>query len=163
MTAAFFLASGRSRRTGAALGAVSAGLLLLSACDKPTPLATVTVGSDSVNTEAACYDDGKEFAEAAVAACLEKKATKTIKFGLGDTLRLGVDPEIADTGWVLYINGNEAISSPYTKTYRSFTGVDLFAAQTGAPAVTTVKLSILETDGTGKFKGVWNFKIDKAG
>ncbi|HBF81590.1 MAG TPA: DUF2771 domain-containing protein, partial [Streptomyces sp.] len=44
MTVAFF--SGKGRRIGVALGAVSAGLLVLSACDKPTPLATVTVGDN---------------------------------------------------------------------------------------------------------------------
>ena len=56
MTVPFF--SGKSRRIGVALGAVSAGLLVLSACDKPTPLATVTVGDNSVHTEASCYNDG---------------------------------------------------------------------------------------------------------
>ncbi|MGW3730118.1 DUF2771 domain-containing protein, partial [Streptomyces sp. NPDC000851] len=38
----------RRRRAVAAAGAVSAGLLVLSACDKPSPMSTITVGSSSV-------------------------------------------------------------------------------------------------------------------
>jgi hypothetical protein len=152
---------GKGRRVGAALGAVSAGLLVLSACDKPTPLATVTIGTNSVDTEAACYEDGKSISNQEIASCMEKKSKASIKMTTGDTLRLGVDPEIADTGWVLYMNGAPALSEPYKKTYRSFAGIDLFASQTGGPSVKSVKLSILEVDGDGKFKGVWNFRIDK--
>ena len=48
----------RRRRVVAAAGAVSAGLLVLSACDKPSPIATITVGTNSVNSEATCYNDG---------------------------------------------------------------------------------------------------------
>jgi hypothetical protein len=151
--------SGRGRRIGAALGAVSAGLLVLSACDKPTPLATVTVGTDSVHTEAACYEDGKALSDAKVAECVEMTAEKSIDMATGDTLRLGTDPEIADTGWVLYMNGAPAISDPFKKTYRSFTGIDLFASQTGGEAAQSVKLSIIEMDQDQKIKGVWNFEI----
>ncbi|NBM16493.1 DUF2771 domain-containing protein [Streptomyces sp. GC420] len=153
--------SGKGRRAGAALGAVSAGLLVLSACDKPTPLATVTVGTNSVNAEAACYADGDTVPNKKIASCVEKKPDATIKMAQGDTLRLGVEPAIAETGWVLYLNGAPALNEPYKKTYRSFAGIDLFASQTGGPAAKSVKLSILEVDANGKYKGAWNFKIEK--
>ena len=50
----------RRRRALAAAGAVSAGVLVLSACDKPTPLATVTVGTSSVHSEATCGGESGE-------------------------------------------------------------------------------------------------------
>ncbi|MFE0201307.1 DUF2771 domain-containing protein, partial [[Kitasatospora] papulosa] len=91
MTVAFL--SGKRRRAAAALGAVSAGLLVLSACDKPTPLATVTVGTTSVHTEAACYNDGRAIKESQIQDCLNEKAEKSITVAPDDKIRFGVDPE----------------------------------------------------------------------
>ncbi|MFH8882146.1 DUF2771 domain-containing protein [Streptomyces californicus] len=157
MTVAFF--SGKGRRIGVALGAVSAGLLVLSACDKPTPLATVTVGSDSVNTEAACYNDGEAIKESLVQKCLNKKAEKSITVSMDDKVRFGVDPEIAENGWTLFINGQQAEQEPYDKTYRTIPGSAFFASQTGKPAEKT-NISIVETKGK-KLTGIWQFELKK--
>ncbi|MFD7745028.1 DUF2771 domain-containing protein [Streptomyces sp. NPDC059698] len=157
MTVAFF--SGKGRRIGVALGAVSAGLLVLSACDKPTPLATVTVGSDSVNTEAACYNDGEAIKESLVQDCLNKKAEKTVEVSMDDKVRFGVDPEIAENGWTLFINGQQAEQEPYDKTYRTIPGSAFFASQTGKPAEKTT-ISIVETKGK-KLTGIWQFELKK--
>lgn len=157
MTVAFF--SGKGRRIGVALGAVSAGLLVLSACDKPTPLATVTVGSDSVNTEAACYNDGEAIKESLVQDCLNKKAEKTVTVSMDDKVRFGVDPEIAENGWTLFINGQQAEQEPYDKTYRTIPGSAFFASQTGKPAEKTT-ISIVETKGK-KLTGIWQFELKK--
>ncbi|GHF69596.1 MULTISPECIES: hypothetical protein [Streptomyces] len=157
MTVAFF--SGKGRRIGVALGAVSAGLLVLSACDKPTPLATVTVGTDSVNTEAACYNDGEAIKESLIQGCLNKKADKTIKVSMDDQVRFGVDPEIAENGWTLFINGQQAEQEPFKKTYRTIPGNAFFASQTGQPADKT-NISIVETKGK-KLTGIWQFEFKK--
>ncbi|MEV7426291.1 MULTISPECIES: DUF2771 domain-containing protein [unclassified Streptomyces] len=164
MTVAFF--SGRSRRAGAALGAVSAGLLVLAACDKPTPIATMTVGGDSVNTEATCYNDGKAIKEADIQPCLNKKATKTIKASMDDRLRFGVDPEIADHGWTIFVNGQQAEQEPYKKTYRSISASAFLSAgqsQTGQtePAPDSVQISIVETTGKS-LTGIWHFELKKS-
>ncbi|WP_432147449.1 DUF2771 domain-containing protein [Streptomyces sp. bgisy029] len=157
MTVAFF--SGKGRRIGVALGAVSAGLLVLSACDKPTPLATVTVGTTSVNSEAACYNDGEAIKESLIQGCLNKKAEKTIEVAMDDKVRFGVDPEIAEKGWTLFINGQQAEQEPFTKTYRTIPGSAFFASQTGEPASKT-NVSIVETSGK-KLTGIWQFELKK--
>lgn len=157
MTVAFF--SGKGRRIGVALGAVSAGLLVLSACDKPTPLATVTVGDNSVTSEASCYNDGKPLKESEIEGCLNKKAEKTVKVAMDDKVRFGVDPEVADNGWTLFINGQQAEQEPYKKTYRSIPGSAFFSSQTGETMKQT-QISIVETDGK-QLTGVWHFQLKK--
>ncbi|MFI5676580.1 hypothetical protein [Streptomyces cellulosae] len=154
----------RRRRAVAAAGAVSAGLLVLSACDKPTPRVTVTVGSHSVSAEAKCYDDGKDIGRQEATKCALKKASDGIEVPQSETLRIGVDPEIADTGWALWINGQQ-VTSVYKKTYYSFQGVDLFADQQGQAAPKTLYISIVQQNKaaqSNEFKGVWNFKLQNA-
>ncbi|MGW0788352.1 DUF2771 domain-containing protein [Streptomyces sp. NPDC002911] len=158
MTVAFF--SGKGRRIGVALGAVSAGLLVLSACDKPTPLATVTVGGDSVNTEASCYNDGKALKESEIQGCLNKKAEKSVKVAMDDKVRFGVDPEVAEKGWTLFINGQQAEQEPYKGTYRSIPGSAFFASQTGESTADKTQVSIVETEGQ-KLTGIWHFQLTK--
>ncbi|MFD9218489.1 DUF2771 domain-containing protein [Streptomyces sp. NPDC002730] len=157
MTVAFF--SGKRRRAAAALGAVSAGLLVLSACDKPTPLATVTVGTDSVHTEATCYNDGKAIKESLIQSCLNKKAEKVVKVAMDDKVRFGVDPEIADHGWTLFIGGQQAEQEPYKKSYRTIPGNAFFASQTGETS-NKAQVSIVETNGK-KLVGIWHFQLEK--
>ncbi|MFF5802689.1 DUF2771 domain-containing protein [Streptomyces sp. NPDC012746] len=159
MTAQLF--SGRGRRSVAALGAVSAGLLLLSACDKPTPLATVTVGTSSVSAEAACRGDGKELSMEKLQECFtEHTGAKTIKYGRGDTLRLGVEPEIVEDGskWQAVLDGNP-ITEPSSNTYRSFPGADLFATGGQGEAPSSKKLSFVQVSEDGKPQAVWNFTV----
>ncbi|MEV0640236.1 hypothetical protein AB0I77_35940 [Streptomyces sp. NPDC050619] len=152
----------RRRRAVAAAGAVSAGLLVLTACDKPTPRATVTVGSSSVSAEAECYKDGDDLGREEATKCAQKTSSDKIDVPQSETLRIGVDPEIADTGWALWINGQQ-VTSVYKKTYYSFQGVDLFADQQGQAAPKTLNISIVEQNKAAQsdeFKGVWNFKLE---
>ncbi|GGQ05476.1 DUF2771 domain-containing protein [Streptomyces roseolilacinus] len=164
MTVAFF--SGKARRAGVALGAVSAGLLVLSACGwtKPTPIATVTVGSDSYNTEAAenCYDEGG-LKESRVQECLSAKGGKAVDVSVDDRIRFGVDPEIAENGWTIFLDGERAEQEPYTKTYRSITASSFFAGPAmGGQSAGSVRVSILETDAkTKKAIGVYRFVLKK--
>ncbi|MER5367648.1 DUF2771 domain-containing protein [Streptomyces sp. NPDC002722] len=157
MTVAFF--SGKGRRIGVALGAVSAGLLVLSACDKPTPLATVTVGGNSVSAEASCYNDGKALNKSEYQSCLNKKAEKSVEVAMDDKVRFGVDPEVADNGWTLFINGQQAEQEPYKKTYRSIPGSAFFSSQTGETTNKT-QISIVETKGK-ELVGIWHFELKK--
>lgn len=158
MTVAFF--SGRARRVGVVLGAASAGLLVLAACDKPTPLATVTVGDESLNTQATCYNDGKAIKEADYQPCLNKKAEKKIEISMDDKVRFGVDPEIAEKGWTLFINGQQAEQEPYEKTYRTIPGSAFFTSQTGQSTNDT-QVSIVEANGK-KLTGIWHFEFKKS-
>ncbi|MFB6827891.1 DUF2771 domain-containing protein [Streptomyces hydrogenans] len=159
MTVAFF--SGSRRRAAAALGAVSAGLLVLTACDKPTPIATVTVGTESINSEAACYNDGDPIKESDVQKCLNKKAEKSITVAMDDKIRFGVDPEIADNGWTIFLGGQQAEPEPYKKTYRTIPASAFFSSQTpGEASADETQVTIVEN--TGKtLTGIWHFKLKK--
>lgn len=125
-------------------------------------MATVTVGNSSVATEAECYKDGDALGREAATECVGKKASDTISVPQGETLRIGVDPEIADEGWALWINGQQA-TPPFKKTYYAFQGVDLFAGQQGQPAPKTLNVSIVQQNKSGsELQGVWNFKLENA-
>ncbi|MFD3485774.1 DUF2771 domain-containing protein [Streptomyces sp. NPDC058665] len=161
MTAAFI--SARTRRTGVALGAVSAGLLALSACDKPTPLATVTVGTDTVHSEAVCYNDGKSLGdEAVLRRCLnDTSERKTVTVSPDERIHFGVDPEIADNGWTFYVEGQRAEPQPDKNTFRTIQAGSFFASQTGE-LIDAVNLSIVETSEKERaVTGVWNFELKR--
>ncbi|MEU5809450.1 DUF2771 domain-containing protein [Streptomyces sp. NPDC047718] len=154
------LISGKGRRSVAALAAVSAGLLVLSACDKPTPLATVTVGTSSVSSEAVCQDGGELSIEKVQECLTEAKDAKSIEYGRGDTLRLGVEPEIVEDGnrWQAVLDG-QPITEPSSNTYRSFPGADIFATGGQGEAPSSKKLNIVQVSGEGKPLAVWAFNI----
>ncbi len=145
----------RRRRAVAAAGAVSAGLLVLSACDKPTPVSTITVGRDSVHTEATCYNDGDAVKTAELTKCL--KASTSISVDPDATVRFGVDPKIAENGWTILMNG-QPLTDSSKKTYRTIPGSVFFNTQYGATGNSTV-VSIKEGDKT--VKGIWSFKFKK--
>ncbi|MFF1694787.1 DUF2771 domain-containing protein [Streptomyces sp. NPDC058257] len=159
--AAHVHSSARRRRSVAAIGAVSAGLLVLSACDKPTPLATVTVGSDSVNTEASCYNDGKELDPSQLQGCLKDTDVKSIKVDPDEKVRFGVDPEVAEKGWTLLMNG-QPLTEASKKTYVVIPGSVFFNQQYGGGAkATTVSLLEGGKGSTAKATGLWSFKLEK--
>ncbi|MCF6523065.1 DUF2771 domain-containing protein [Streptomyces sp. JJ36] len=154
----------RGLRAASAVGAVSLGLLALSACEKPTPLTTVTVGDTTVTTEAACYEDGDKLAQKKFGKCLEKKAEESITVEAGEKIRFGVEPAMAETGWMLFVNGQPVLPEPVDQTYRSFPGDAFFQQQGGAgggePQKTQV--SVVETK-DGDVYGVWHLRIERAG
>ncbi|MFI9204861.1 DUF2771 domain-containing protein [Streptomyces sp. NPDC053048] len=157
MTAAIF--RGKRRRAAAAVGAVTFGLIALSACDKPTPLATVTVGSTTVTSEAACYEDGDALANDKILGCMKESSGKTVKAAMEDKVRFGVDPKIAEEGWTIFINGQPAEQEPNKKTYRTIPASAFFAGGQGG-ATKETKVSLVET-ASGKALGVWNFTLER--
>ncbi|MEV6961033.1 DUF2771 domain-containing protein [Streptomyces sp. NPDC051207] len=147
----------RRRRAVAAAGAVSAGLLVLSACDKPTPMATVTVGSSSVSEEATCGGAGDVLKPAERDKCLKETDIESITVDPDETVRFGVDPEVADKGWTILMNG-QPLTDASTKTYRTIPGSVFFNAQYGAQGDSTL-VSIQE--GEKEPTGLWSFKLKK--
>ncbi|MFJ4683824.1 DUF2771 domain-containing protein [Streptomyces sp. NPDC088789] len=147
----------RRRRAVVAAGAVSAGLFALTACEKPSPMATLTVGTDSVSSEASCYNDGKPVPSAELTACLKDADIKTISVDPDETVRFGVDPKIADKGWTILMNG-QPLTDPSTKTYRTIPGSVFFNAQYGASGNTT---TVSVKEGEGEAVGLWSFKLKK--
>ncbi|MFG3101824.1 DUF2771 domain-containing protein [Streptomyces sp. NPDC048182] len=153
----------RRRRAVAAAGAVSAGLLLVSACDKPTPKSTVTVGSSSVSSEAACGGEGDTLKVADIQKCLkDTKDLKTISVDPDETVRFGVDPDIADKRWTILMNGQQ-LSNDTKNTYRTVPGSVFFNAQYGAQGDSTI-VTIKAGDGKKESEaatGLWSFKLKK--
>ncbi|MBU6534181.1 DUF2771 domain-containing protein [Streptomyces sp. A108] len=152
----------RRRRAVAAAGAVSAGLLLLSACDEPTPMSTVTVGSDSVSSEATCGGDDKVLETSEIQKCLQDDSVKSITVNPDDTVRFGVDPDVADQRWTILMNGQQ-LTDDTDNTYRTVPGSVFFNAQYGAQGDSTL-VTIKAGDGkTGSEKatGLWSFKLKK--
>ncbi|WP_432193876.1 DUF2771 domain-containing protein [Streptomyces sp. bgisy027] len=147
----------RRRRALAAAGAVSAGLLVLSACDQPTPLATVTVGTASVHSEATCGGEGETLKTTDLAKCLKNKDIESIKVDPDDTVRFGVDPDIADEGWTILMNG-QPLTDSSTKTYRTVPGSVFFNAQYGASGDSTL---VTIKEGEQNVTGLWSFKLEK--
>ncbi|NUR00787.1 MAG: DUF2771 domain-containing protein [Streptomyces sp.] len=152
----------RRRRAVAAAGAVSAGLLVLSACDKPTPLSTITVGRSSVSSEATCGGESKTLQTADLAKCLKDTNIKSIKVDPDDTVRFGVDPKIADKRWTILMNG-QPLTEDSNKTYRTIPGSVFFNAQYGAQGNSTL-VTIKAGDGKkggSTVTGLWSFKLKK--
>ncbi|WP_228757048.1 DUF2771 domain-containing protein [Streptomyces werraensis] len=149
----------RRRRAVAAAGAVSAGLLLLSACDKPTSMATVTVGSDSVSAEATCGGEGKALTTEVLNECLRDKDIDEIKVDPTETVRFGVDPEIADHSWTILLNGQPLVEPMKNNTYQTIPGSVFFNAQYGAQGDSTL-VSIKE-GGENEATGLWSFRLKK--
>ncbi|MEU2225466.1 DUF2771 family protein [Streptomyces sp. NPDC018347] len=149
----------RRRRAVAAAGAVSAGLLVLSACDKPSPVATLTVGGNSVNSEALCYNDGDKLDAKSLKDCVKNaEDVKSIKVGQDETVRIGVDPKIADAGWTVLVNGRQ-FTDTSKETYRTIPSSAFFNAQYGTQGETnTLTIQM----GENPKKGYWSFKLKKA-
>ena len=156
------------RRAATALGAISLGLISLTACTKPTAEATVTVGSKSVMASASkgCYAKGALLPQTVFAKCLQEKPTHHITVPVGDKIRIGVDPSIADKGWLIVQNTSLANDEVLKdKTYFTVDSADLFHVQdpqTGQTSpVSSVVLNIVESpDTTGaKVTRVISFEL----
>lgn len=155
--------SRRRMRSATAIGAACLGLLAVSGCQKPSPLVTATVGSETVTAEAACYDDGRTLPDDEAKKCLAEKPEKTVRIGPGDKLRLGVEPDTAESGWLFIVNNRTALPGTSKKTYHSFNGDSLFQEQTksGQPTTKkTVRASVVQMK-DGEFKGVWHLTFKK--
>jgi hypothetical protein len=144
------------------VGTVCAGLAVLTGCDKPTPLATVTSGEDSVHTEARCYHHGKGIPAPELQACTQgdtygKKPTP-LRVDPDAIVRFGVDPEIADTGWAILLAGRP-LSDISHKTYRTIPASVFFDPQYGAGGSRTA-VSLVEGHGSTA-TGLWSFLFTK--
>jgi hypothetical protein len=157
-----FSVSRRGVRTAAALGAATLGLLATTACEKPTPLMTVTVGSETVTTEAACYaESGESLKRDEGFACLKKKADTTITLSQGDRVHVGVEPEMADAGWVFFVNQRPMAAEELGSTYQTFDAGQWFQPQPGQQSVPDEVTLSVATLGEDDLEGVWNIKVKR--
>ncbi|WBB58577.1 hypothetical protein O7599_23480 [Streptomyces sp. WMMC500] len=155
----------RGRRAAVALGAVVLPALALSGCEKPTPLAQITVGDRTASAEAQCYDDGENIPEAEIETCVSERAESSITADVGDRVRIGVEPDIADDGWVLFVDGRLVKPQPSKHTYVTYLGEQFFSAQSQPGQIPELndkaKIGIVEIDDEGNYKGAWSFDLKR--
>jgi hypothetical protein len=154
----------RARRAVPALGVAVLSVVALAGCDKPTPLAQITVGGRTASTEAQCYDEGKDIPTGELDACVAKRAGASITVDAGQPVRIGVDPDIADTGWTLFVDGRPVVPRPSKHTYVTYNADQFLNAQspTGEPVVNDkAKVGIVEIDEKGNYKGAWSFDLKR--
>ncbi|ARF56935.1 hypothetical protein [Streptomyces gilvosporeus] len=165
MTAAL-ISRAKGRRAAAAIGAVSLGLLTLSACEKPTELATVTVGSTTLTSEAipGCDGNGEALSQKQIASCVSQEGGKSVEVHAGEKVRIGVDPAVAKAGWYV-VAGDPVLRAPSNDTYRTFDADKLFQRtnpQTGQVSylkeVTLLIGKLAKGQGQGT-ETMWHFQL----
>jgi hypothetical protein len=122
------------RRTAAMSAVLLTAATLLTACEKPRPLATVFSGSASISREALCWssdptraidaadcliDEGSGALSEADAAELADYLG-TLVVNSGQTVGISVDPEVAESGWSVSVNGRRRNADLINSTYFRF-------------------------------------------
>ncbi|MQY13027.1 hypothetical protein SRB5_31670 [Streptomyces sp. RB5] len=160
-----FTSRGMGRRAAAAVGVASLSVAFLAACDKPTPVAQLTVGSTTVTSEATCYEDGDTIPRAEVIRCLSEKSGKSISMNELDQLRIGVDSEVADTGWFLFVNGQQLYPEAIKKTYFQWKGENLLYDQQAGGFADKAQVQIVQaaqdSEQLKDVKGLWHFTVKR--
>ncbi|MET7639777.1 DUF2771 domain-containing protein [Streptomyces sp. NPDC005438] len=154
--------SRRTARTATAIGVVTLGLVALSGCEKPTPLATATVGTKTLSVKAVCWDEGKKLANSKLQGCLDHDGN-TLKVAMGDKLRLGMESHLTEDGkgWMLFVNKQAALPDVVKKTYYSLSADQFFQpSQQGQRPPKSVSVQIVAIkDGTAL--GVWPLTLKR--
>jgi hypothetical protein len=159
-----------SRRPLLAALVASFVLLSLTACEEPAPGATVFSGSTSAHREAICWSfepdqaveqgdcslelDSQPAADAAQALLEEIAVIPTTP---GETVGISVDPDVAENGWVVSINGRSLNREPVTEKYFRFTMPPQPLRRGDAQLV----ISALTEDGS-EVRGSWLFGLSDA-
>ncbi|MEV6106050.1 DUF2771 domain-containing protein [Streptomyces sp. NPDC051940] len=160
-----FISRGMGRRVAATAAIATLSVAFLAACEKPSPVAQLTVNDKTVTAEATCYNDGDTIKRAEVIKCLAKKSGHSISMSELDQLRIGVDPETADDGWYLFANGQQLYPDRIDKTYFQLKGENLLFNQQEGGFADTVQLQIVQAADEGgqlkDVKGMWDFKVKR--
>lgn len=157
----------RSVRTACALSAAGLAVVAVSGCEKPAPVVTLTAGSTSVHSDKMCNNDGKALDDKGFQKCAENATFTSIDLSSQQTLRFGVDPEIAERGWEVITVVPDPESQQqrveqlvrYTnKTYATTQNLDLSVLPDKAEVFVVERDN---QDDASKAYGVWNFRINK--
>jgi hypothetical protein len=151
--------------------AVAAAALALTACDKPAPGATIFSGASSEHREALCWSFDADRAYTAddcvvdVAAAQSQQSVfdaldeylATLEVSPGDVVGISVDPEVADAGWSVTVNGRPLHRDLLTETYFRFTMPPQPLRQGSAE----LQIQAAAEDGTSA-RGFWVFRLADA-
>jgi methionine-rich copper-binding protein CopC len=118
-------------RIAALVGAMIA-TVGLAACEKPAPGATVFSGTTSAHREAVCWapEANEAFVEADCSISLQSSEefnqrlldkVAIVATTPGETVGISVDPAVAESGWLVSINGRALTREPISEEYFRFT------------------------------------------
>ena len=149
--------------------ASATAFLALAACEKPAPSATVFSGTTSAHREAICwsFDAAKAVEKGDCSIDLEAQPADELATTLldeiavipaapGETVGISVDPAVAETGWLVSINGAVLTRSPLTETYFRFTMPPRPLRNGDAQLVVQAV-----TEGGDQIRGSWIFGLTK--
>lgn len=134
--------------------------IVLTACTKPNPGATVFSGTSSAWREAACWAnddngiDATNCTEDLIAKASDGNVVGTVTVVPGSTVGISVDPVVAEAGWYPVIGNQRLVEEPITSTYYRFTYPDMQAIPVGGTALQIIA-------GSEKAKGIWVFSLTK--
>lgn len=144
------------RRPALALATASVALFALTACEKPTPLVTVTSGGSTAEGESTCW---AAQGQALPDACQNPPSIGTIKVKPGATVGISVDPKLADAGWRLAIDGQALVSQPIHDDYYAF---DVPGQGLGrSDAALQIVVSGQGGSDTSAIRGLWRFTLNQ--
>lgn len=129
-------------------------LLVLSACTKPLPGATVQSGTKSVHAQALCWNlDQNKLRD-----CLTSLATNpnlsgtALRVGASANVGISVDPKATEFGWQALLNGTSLVATPISSTYYRFSlPKDIIGSENN--------LEIVALGPQNSVRGVWLFKL----
>jgi hypothetical protein len=121
-------------RSALAALAAAAAVLTLTACEKPAPSITAFSGTTSAHQEAICwsFESDRQAETSDCAVDLEAQEPGEVARTLleeiaiipatpGETVGISVDPVVAESGWLVTLNGRPLTREPVTEKYFRFT------------------------------------------
>jgi len=145
---------------------------LLSGCEKPAPKATVFSGGQSASREALCWsaepdqpiDQADCLMDEAGGTLTEEGAAQladylaSIEVSSGQTIGISVDPEVAESGWSVSVNGRRRNANLIGETYFRFA---LSERELRGPSL---ELQVVApTEDLSDRRGLWVFELRPAG
>jgi hypothetical protein len=127
---------------------------LLAACEKPTPVVTVASGTNSRSSGAICWDsDGKALSQG---SCdLGSGRGEALEVAPGTQVGIDVTSDIAEHGWFVSVNGQQATNISRDLYGRIFMPSAAFLGNEQRGLIT---ISSVTEDGKG-LRGAWTFAI----
>ena len=148
-------------------GTAAASLLLLTGCEKPTPIVSVVSGGDFEHTEATsfCFEgqDPKAEPGSAEGCSFEELAPKLIRVQPGEQVGVDVSKELSDNAWVVVLRPQGAAEGQQAQEQASPVQDEHYFAFTpqfegGAPLELQVR-SLTSSEPGAAVTGVWRFVL----
>ena len=152
----------QARRRLAVALAVSAALVGLTGCDKPTPLVTLYSGNASVHDTALsyCFEGQDPAAQPGSAdACRYDtgRTPKVLKVRPGDEVTVDVSKDLADAGWYVALRGSGDQASRLATQSEHVTSFQPDFSRSPTIVVEVQKLTSPSDNATSV--GLWSFTI----